>query len=855
MPETQNNRVSRRSRCAVSRAASVCETLERRVVLSDVGAIAAQFASPMIVPAHPVRGQPANSSSPPSGAVTPAQMRHFYNIDTVNFAGIVGDGSGQTIAIVDAYDDPNALSDLQHFDSYYGLPDPPSFKQYNQSAQLLQESGGAGLPPGQGKHGNGWQIEESLDIQWAHVIAPAANIILVEANSASNSDLFTAVSAASSLAHVVSMSWGSKEYSGESAGDSTFTAAGVTYLAATGDTGAAQTNYPAASVNVIAVGGTTISPTLGNSDGTYTGEVAWGSTGGDVSPYESKPSYQNSVLSGTQRGTPDVSMDADPNTGVAIYDSFDFGTSTPWAQYGGTSLATPLWAALIAIANQGRATASLTPLSGRNQALPMLYSAASSNLHDITSGSNGGGNTAGVGYDTVTGIGTPVANKLLNTLAGVAPQYHLAFTQQPGATTAGLAIDNPGGVKVSVQDAAGHLINDDSSTVMLTLTGGTFAGGGTTVSAAAVNGVATFSNLLIDVAGSCTLTASDGGYVQSTSSSFSINPAAASQLVLATGPTNTTAGIAISPAVVVDIEDQFGNLVSTPAQLVTLTLNTGVFSTGSTTATASSTGGIATFSGMTINNAGTYTLSATAGALAAANSGQFTVALVDVVNAASMGNAITLMQDADLLHIDWSTAGAGGAIPINDPAGLTINGDGGNDAIFLNYANGNPLPNLLHLNGTFTINNLQGTNPLAGTSLEIGKSHLYISYSSTDPIAAIQGYLQNGYNGGAWNGTPTASTGVITSAAAQANQGYMIGYADSADGIVAGQPANTIELKYTLAGDLNLSGTINFADFAMVVANYNQPASWDTGAFTYGPTVCFADFALVVSNFGKQATN
>ena len=95
--------------------------------------------------------------------------------------------------------------------------------------------------------------------------------------------------------------------------------------------------------------------------------------------------------------------------------------------------------------------------------------------------------------------------------------------------------------------------------------------------------------------------------------------------------------------------------------------------------------------------------------------------------------------------------------------------------------------------------------------------------------------------------------GSILSSAAQTSAGYMIGYVDSADGVVAGQPANTIELKYTLGGDLDLSGTVNFADFARLVANYGKPASWDGGAITYGDTVSFADFALLVSNYGKQA--
>jgi hypothetical protein len=221
------------------------------------------------------------------------------------------------------------------------------------------------------------------------------------------------------------------------------------------------------------------------------------------------------------------------------------------------------------------------------------------------------------------------------------------------------------------------------------------------------------------------------------------------------------------------------------------------------------------------------------------------------------GNDVfTLKQDPDHQHIDWVLGATAGSVPISDPAeSLTLNGNGGNDAITLDYTNGNPLPAALHLSGNFTINGLAGTNPLADTTLEIGESTLFISYGSFDPITAIRSYLQHGYNGGAWNGMPTATTGVITSTAAQANNGYMIGYADSADGVVSGQPVNTVELNYTLGGDLNLAGTVNFTDFALVVANYGKPASWDTGAITYGTTVSFNDFAITVANYGKQAVS
>jgi hypothetical protein len=241
--------------------------------------------------------------------------------------------------------------------------------------------------------------------------------------------------------------------------------------------------------------------------------------------------------------------------------------------------------------------------------------------------------------------------------------------------------------------------------------------------------------------------------------------------------------------------------------------------------------------------------------------GQFYIIVppADTVQGTSGADVISLIQDTDGTDIDWSlfssSGNSSGVLPINDPNGLTIIGNGGADTIVLNYTNGNPFPNTLHLSGSFTVNGLQGTNSLANTTLEIAKSTIYISYAgpASDPIAAIRTYLQGGYNNGGWNGTPTATTGVVTSNQARTNSGYMIGYADSADGVVPGQPVNTVELKYTLGGDLNLQGTVVFNDFALVVANYGKPASWDGGAVTYGATVSFADFALTVANYGKQA--
>ena len=198
------------------------------------------------------------------------------------------------------------------------------------------------------------------NVEWAHAVAPGANIILVEANGAYDSDLIS--SAVDWARHApgvsaVSMSFSEGEYSGETSLDSLFTTpdghGGVTFLAATGDSGS-PSGYPAYSPNVVAVGGTTLNV---DAAGNVTSETGWSGSGGGISLDESQPAYQQGIVTqtSTYRANPDVSSDADPSTGVAVYDSYDFGSSTPWVVVGGTSLATPCWAGLIAIADQGRA--------------------------------------------------------------------------------------------------------------------------------------------------------------------------------------------------------------------------------------------------------------------------------------------------------------------------------------------------------------------------------------------------------------------------------------------------------------------------------------------------------------------
>jgi len=359
----------------------------------------------------------------PTGS-TPAQIRQAYGFNSITFNNgtVAGDGSGTTIAIVDAYNDPNIANDLHQFDLQFGLPDPVLTK--------VNQTGGTTYPPAN----SGWITEIALDVEWAHAIAPKANILLVEATNNSFDNLLTAVNYASNAPGVVavSMSWGGGEFFGENRYDSYFTTpsghGGVTFVASSGDSGA-PVGYPAISPNVLSVGGTTLAV---NIQGRYLSESGWSGSGGGISGYESQPAYQNGVVtqSAFYRTNPDVAYDADPNTGFPVYDSYNNSASAPWDQWGGTSDAAPQWAALIAIADQGRALAGEAPLDGATQTLPMLYTMSAGNFHDVTSGSSVGGPNypATPGYDLVTGRGSPVANLVVNSLIGTVSAATVADT-------------------------------------------------------------------------------------------------------------------------------------------------------------------------------------------------------------------------------------------------------------------------------------------------------------------------------------------------------------------------------------------------------------------------------------------
>ncbi len=333
---------------------------------------------------------------------TPASIACVYKLtkfvtgcNPTTLTAIPTGGFG-AIAVVDAYDDPNATSDLSTFDSEFGIARANFSVVYENGVQPPQDPTG------------GWESEESIDIEMAHAMAPRAKLYLVEAQSSSFTDLFTALQQATSLVATagggsVSMSWGSGEFDGENGYDGYFNGANVIYLAAVGDS--AGVSYPASSPYVVGVGGTTVSRNA--TSGNFELESAWYSTGGGPSAYESIPSYQSSIsgIVGSQRGTPDVAAVADGRTPVWFYDSFPInGTYGTWWLGSGTSVATPLWAGILNLAGTKNASSSAE--------LTEMYSHLGNraDFNDLTQGTCGdyAGFLTVKGWDFCTGIGSDV---------------------------------------------------------------------------------------------------------------------------------------------------------------------------------------------------------------------------------------------------------------------------------------------------------------------------------------------------------------------------------------------------------------------------------------------------------------
>ncbi len=509
---------------------------------------------------------PALGGSSPSG-YAPAQILQAYGFNQLSL-----NGTGQTIAIVDASNDPNLAGDLATFDQEFNLPAPPSFSQVDEHGNPATSS----LPT---DPTGDWEVEESLDVEWAHAIAPKANILLVEASSADTSDLLAAIDTARNAKGVVavSLSWGGPEAGSQTAFDSHLTTPaghpGITFFASSGDSGT-PAGWPATSPNVVGVGGTTLTLNSSNNRSTETGWM--GSGGGYSSVYSTEPSYQstyaassyvqntlgNTVLLDSPRGAPDVSFDADPNTGVAVYDSYPYeGAPLDWVEVGGTSAAAPQWAGLMALVDQGRG--ALGSLDGPSQTLPALYqlganaSTYNNDFYDVTSGGNG--LPAKVGYDLVTGLGSPKANNLIPALEQVGVSTVLSVTTSTSTPTAGTAFS----VTVTAENAAGQTLTTYTGTVHFTTSD---TGAGIVLPAnytftTADNGSHTFTNgVTLVTAGSQTVTATDTSNSAITGqATVTVGAAAASTLTLSAPSSSSQNG---PFTVTVTATDPYGNLAT-----------------------------------------------------------------------------------------------------------------------------------------------------------------------------------------------------------------------------------------------------------------------------------------------------
>jgi subtilase family serine protease len=328
------------------------------------------------------------SAAPVGDGYGPSSLQSAYDLTSASSA----DGKGETVAVVDAFNDPDAAANLNTYRKAWGLPACTTasgcFKKVNQN--------GATSPLPKAAGTTGWDVEESLDIDMASAICPNCHILLVETNSASIASLGAGVNAAVKLgAMAVSNSYGGSESSSDPTYDTKYyNHPGVAVTVSAGDDGYGV-SYPAASQYVTAVGGTSL--TQSSSARGWT-ETAWSGTGSGCSADDAKPSWQTDT--GCSRRTDnDTAADANPGTGVAIYDTYSEGG---WLEVGGTSVSSPIIASVFALA--GQPAAGTYPSS-------YIYS-HTSDLFDITVGSNGTCTpaylcTAGKGYDGPTGWGTP----------------------------------------------------------------------------------------------------------------------------------------------------------------------------------------------------------------------------------------------------------------------------------------------------------------------------------------------------------------------------------------------------------------------------------------------------------------
>jgi hypothetical protein len=363
------------------------------------------------------------ASGPPSGAFVPADLQSAYALTAASAAN----GKGQTVAIVDAFNDPHAAADLAVYRTQFGLP---ACTVASGCLKIVNQAGGSALPRND-PTGGGWALEISLDLDVVSAICPNCKILLVESNSDSIASLAKAERYAAAHAPVVSDSWGSDtEFLGEGAYNSAFNHPGVAIVAAARDSGYGP-QFPASAQNVTAVGGTSLHKASNTRGWT---ETAWSGTGSGCSSLQAAPGWlQATVPAACQNRTEvDVSAVADPFTPVAVFDTVpQDGTVPNWIAPGGTSVSTPIVAGLYALAATAAAPAKYPVPHTYPASYPFAHPGA---FFDVVAGANGRCESsrtylcqARAGYDGPTGLGTP------DGIAGFAP-----------ASPTQVAVVNPG---------------------------------------------------------------------------------------------------------------------------------------------------------------------------------------------------------------------------------------------------------------------------------------------------------------------------------------------------------------------------------------------------------------------------
>lgn len=404
---------------------------------------------------------------------TPAQIRSAYQLpalpalasswSTLTATQQASYGAGQTIYVVAAQHNPNVLTELAAFNRQFNLPGCTTVSiPTTQSLPLAAPtstgcqisvvySSGSGMTSTEPAYDRDWAMEIAMDVQWAHATAPLARIILIEAPDASTTNMLNAINLANAMGPgVVSMSFGTPEGNWMSSLESAFSSANMTYVAASGDDGTnSGAMWPSVSSQVLAVGGTSLSSFTNSGRA----ETVWSSTGGSRSRFVVAPSYQNTSVPGlgTQayRSVADVAFNGDPTTGQYVAVIAPGQTRVNWYSMGGTSLGTPQWAGIVAVANARRALNSQGAVGLVHN---LIYPASSASgffgnqFADITTGASGA-ISAGIGYDIPTGLGTPNVQSLLSLATGTAGGSGTVVATPP--TLSGLNVNGVAGSALS----------------------------------------------------------------------------------------------------------------------------------------------------------------------------------------------------------------------------------------------------------------------------------------------------------------------------------------------------------------------------------------------------------------------